>query len=57
MNDTIKPTRKMLWFTADQIRVLNELKELTGKANSEIVRIAMLVYLEQLKANDGEARG
>jgi len=44
-----KPGKKMLWFTADQMRVLDEIKEFTGKSNGEIVREGMNLLLASIK--------
>ena len=41
--------RKLLWFTKEQLEVLDEIKELTGENNSELVRTAMDMYLKSLK--------
>ncbi len=41
--------KKVLWFTAIQLQVLNELVALTGDSNSKIVRDGMKMYLDTIK--------
>jgi len=36
--------KKMIWFTKDQIELLEKLKKETGYNNSEVVRQAMELY-------------
>lgn len=40
--------KKLLWFTKDQINLLDKIKEHTGENNSEVVRMAMLHYADSL---------
>jgi len=44
-------SKKMLWFTAEQLEQLKELKEITGLGNSELIRKAMELLLIELKGD------
>jgi len=48
---TEKSGKKLLWFTAEQKEWLEELKEITGLSNSELVRKAMELLLIRLKGD------
>jgi len=42
--------KKILWFSGDQITLMDQLKEKTGHSNSQIVRDAMVLYSKYLKS-------
>lgn len=43
--------KKLMWFTKDQMDLLEEIKTVTGYGNSQIVRKAMQVYADKLGIN------
>ena len=49
MTTTVKPGKKMVWFTVEQAKVLEELSELTGLGHSQVIRKAMDLLLVELK--------
>ncbi len=49
MTKATEGSKRTLWFSKEQNDVINELKEITGDANSKIVRDALNLYMKQVK--------
>lgn len=45
--------KKIIWFTKEQVAQLEEIKSMSGKNNSEVVRAGMKLLLEHLKNKQG----
>ncbi|MEA3387595.1 MAG: hypothetical protein U9Q66_04410 [Patescibacteria group bacterium] len=52
MTNSAKGKRKSLWFSLDQIKLLDQIKDKTGDSGSAIVRRSLLMYSESLKSQD-----
>jgi len=46
--EVLKPCKKILWFTAEQLRLFTLLKDHTQLSNSELVRNALKEYATSL---------
>ena len=48
MEDKKLGSKRMLWFNGEQNRMMEELKELTKKGNSQIIREALYDYYQKV---------
>ncbi len=50
----IEGSKKLVWFSKEQMQQLDDIQEITGESNGMVVRQAMKLYLEKLLANQGK---